>query len=204
MVFVPINQTCQAEIRCLLNNVEVENTLYFYLGADIELIDLQNLGTKLANWWYNLIRQQQTGQVIHREVYLRDMTTEFSTAWADASRNATTGTQSATATLPANVACLVQFRTGFPGRAFRGRNFVFGAGTMHISSGQFVSGYRSALIGAYQTLMPGGTYDPAPFRWVITSRYEGGVPREHGTHISVSQVTIPSLYPRSQRRRMAQ
>lgn len=176
MAFVPIANSCQAELRLTYVGSQVCYTLGFYNSGGVTQPNLQTLADRLSEWWYNTLRSRCSAGVGMREVYCRDLTSESGPTATSTTRAGTTGTLSAGTNMPGNVALVVSFRTALRGRANRGRNYWCGFGSTQMGSTHYVtSAYSATVVAAYQAILPGGAYDPTPYRWVVNSRQLNGV-----------------------------
>lgn len=176
MAFVPVANTCTAELRLSYGGQMVALTLGFYNSGGVTQANLQTLADRLNEWWYGALRARAGGGLINREVYCRDLTSEGGPVATSTTRAGTQGSLSVGTGMPGNVALVVSFRTALRGRANRGRNYWLGFGSTQMSSLDYVtSAYSATVVAAYQMLLPSGTYDPTPYRWVVVSRQLNGV-----------------------------
>jgi hypothetical protein len=201
MAFVPVSNTCVAELRMQQYSNRLCNTLAFHKYGDIEDGDLQDIAELVANFWYTYLRPQQNNSVTLRETYVRDLTSENAGAYASGLWSGTAGSRSGTGA-PGNVTWAVSFRTSGRGRSYRGRNYVCGLRIDDVTNNVVSSTIIANYIAAYQRLLPGGASDPTPFRWVVASRYHNGVPRTAGLSIPIVSVIASDTYSDSMRTRL--
>lgn len=199
MAFIPVPETAQFNIRCTLQGERVENTLYFrhaggwsseFLGITAEL---------LADWYTTGPRSIMTSQLVLREVYAADLSSENGEVYTHAVANDPGGPETVPP-LPNNVALCVSFRTGLRGRSYRGRNYVCGW-TENVVNGNAVTAAAAATVQtAYNQLLNlGGS---GQLQWVVVSRYADGQPRVTGVATPVLTAVIVDLIVDSQRRRL--
>lgn len=201
MAFVPVSHACAIEVRQTLVNVSVEFTLGFALLDDYTSADLIDIADKVAVWWYDIIRPWQRVSTVHREVYARSLHSLTGPVYTSLLYTTETGTASGSDPVPNNSAFCVSFRTAGRGRANRGRNYFYGMQENNLTGGNEVAaGYRAAIIAAYETLLPGGSYDPTPHRWCVISRQLNGTPI--GRAVPITAVTASSIYVRTMRTRL--
>jgi len=201
MAFVPISNACAVELRFTYNTQNCEYTLGFHNSSGVTEANLQTLTNFLGEWWYNQGRSRHSNQVSLREIYARDLTTEGGPAYTSTTRAGTPGTLNAGTILPNNAAFCVSFRTAGRGRANRGRNYCMGFGASQLSAGNTViQAYVDIITAWYRMLLPGGTYDPTPYRWVVLSRQLNGVVT--GRAVPITAVIAPNLIVDSMRKRL--
>lgn len=204
MAFIPVINVAQVEIRYYMGTTRMENTLYFYRADGITVPDLVALTTAIGNWWNSWLRTIQRQGLYIQEIFARDLTTETSPAYADTSRNGQQGADATNPILPLNVSVVCSFRTGVPGRSYRGRNYAVGVsgGAITGTPPTVQSGWRTNMRTAYQKLLAGGGALPAGWVWVVVSRYTGGAPRATGVATAIIDVPMPDAFFDSQRRRL--
>lgn len=204
MAFIPCINVAQVELRFLVGTTRVENVLTFLKPTGIEAADLPPLTVAIGTWWYTYIRGLQRVGTIMNEVYARDLTSEFASAYADTSRTGQAGTDSGNPQMPLNVTMCISFRTGIPGRSYRGRNYTIApAGTQITGTpAYFQTTHRTNYQTAYRRLLVGGGSLPAEWLWVVVSRYHNKAPRAYGVATIIQDVPLPNMWPDSQRRRL--
>lgn len=206
MPFVPVPNVIEAEIRMLLDNQKIENTLYFSKPDGWTLAQAVTMGNNLLTWWASLYSVPLSNQLSLREIYITDLSsaTGFSTT-APAPTPAPTGDVVGESE-PNSVAIAISFRTGLRGRSYRGRNYVSGLPVAQVTQNTVSSTVQADIINAYgaldfQASLVGGD-------WVVVSRYSGvdaagkPIPRTTGIATLVSAVVITDSTVDSQRRRL--
>jgi len=201
MAFIPVANACAAEIRLTSDSQLVALTLGFYNSGGVNQANLDALSDLLAEFWYGQLRTGMRSTVTLREVYVRDLTSSSGPTSTNTDRAGTGGSASVGTAMPNSIAVCVSFRTGLRGRANRGRNYYFGFGTSQMTGLNYItSTFRSSLIARYETLLPGGAYDPTPYRWCVISRQLDGV--IGGRAIPITAVTMADTNLDSMRKRL--
>lgn len=200
MAFIPVNETVQAEVRMLLDDQKIENTLYFHKIGGFDVSAGVALANALLLWWTEEFRVQISNEVALREIYLTELSSIDSWTWTQAAPTpAPVGSQNLPAT-PSNVALCVSFRTAKRGRSYRGRNYIAGIPRDNVSSNEVSAGAATGLVSAYNSLMDLAT--DAGGQWVVVSRYHNNAPRAAGVHQAITSVVIVDRTVDSQRRRL--
>jgi hypothetical protein len=201
MAFVPATDVVQANLRFTLLDQQIENTLYFgFDNGGVQPSDMQTLGTDLISWWGTNVGPHVLDDLVMREVYLTDLTTQTAPTVTVVPGNNTTGDGTADP-LPNNVALCVSFRTEGRGRSARGRNYVSGFGENAVSGNAFTNTISNGVRDAYEELLDATTYTAA-WTWVVLSRFEDGQPRSAGLVQPVTAVVLTDITVDSQRRRL--
>lgn len=199
MAFVPVPMTIQAEVRMLLDDQRVENTLYFHFLDVYTVTDIENLGDQLITWWTDNYAPIVTNAVLLREIYLTDLTSATAPAVTRVPATPTFG-GSGSATLPANVSFCVSFRTASRGRSFRGRNYIVGLIQSSVTLNTLAEEYVSDIIAAYNDLPAIAL--AADTEWVVVSRFTNNAPRVTGIFTPITTVVAVDNTIDSQRRRL--
>lgn len=201
MAFVPIANTCAVEIRLQLASQQICNTLGFHKATGIGGTDLIDLADFLATSFWPAYRTQLPSSCTLREIYARDLTSESGDSATSLINAGQGGSVSTGNTLPMNVTWCVSFRSALRGRANRGRNYW-----PALRSGQYspandiTTAVANAIVVIYQRLLPGGSSDPTPWRWVVMSRQLNGVTQ--GRAVPITAVVYTSTTLDSMRRRL--
>jgi hypothetical protein len=204
MVFVPVPDVCAIEMRFTRGGQQVENTLSFHNNLGVDTTNMLTLATLCAEWWYNTLRAVQANSLVHTEVYARSLDSDVAPTVTYTGRSGATGAlATGTTLLPNNVTFCISFRTNGRGRSYRGRNYLLGMTSAWKADVNTVdTGYANAAVAAYEELLPGGTYDPTPYRWVVASRYYNKAPRNPGIAIPITTVLYVDNNIDSQARRL--
>jgi hypothetical protein len=206
MPFVPVAETVLAEIRMTLDSQEIENTLYFGLGATPAVGAMVTLTNDLFDWWTGNIAPQMSDQVQLREIVLTSLETATGPQVSFSPPTAETGALSSPV-LPSNVAITVSFRTALRGRSFRGRNYFPGLTDSQVSGNTVSSVSVLAIRDAYAALLASPVADDG--QWVAVSRFSGvdpvtglPIPRVAGVATPITSVVVVDATVDSQRRRL--
>ena len=200
MPFIPAPDIAQVELRMLWDNQRVENTLYVNTNGLTEPAILYTIGGEFLSWWTTEISPLVSNTVSLREVYVRLLTTQFSSATSTIPVSPPTGGVSASPPLPNNVSCAISFRTTLPGRAFRGRNYIVGLCESQVTGNNIASSLQTAYIAAYGELASRMT--DIGCVWGVLSRYQGNAPRVTGQFTPINFVSFTDSVIDSQRRRL--
>jgi len=206
MPFVPVENTALIEVRMLLDNQKVENTLYCLNDGGWDATSLAELATEVKDWWNDSYSQLCTTDVTLREVVCTDLTTETG-AQATVSGAGGVGAVGG-GSFPSNVTLAVSFRTGLRGRSFRGRNYIVGVGgTEQLGINTLDADYVANVATQYNNLFT--EVFTGDFVWVVVSRYSGvdpdtgkPIPRVSGVTTPVTTVLVTDNTIDSQRRRL--
>lgn len=200
MPFVPAANTLQAELRYNYGSSLAENVLYFQGSAGVTVALATTLGNNLIGWWNTNFKARMPTQVVLREVYVTDLTTQTSFTVS-----VTTGLPSAGTALqdplPFNCALCVSLRTANRGRSGRGRNYVLGLLETEVSANTVASTTVSPTLTAYGLLVGAGTFTPG-LQLVIVSRFTNKLPRANALVQPVTNAVILDSVVDSQRRRL--
>jgi hypothetical protein len=197
MTFVPVPNTAQAELRWTVSDQLVENTLYFEHTGAILTADLVDLAGYLETWATTVFIGSMPSNVVWRECYVTDLTTQTAETYTSNLEVGDAGTQGAAA--PNNVTIAVSFRTAVRGRSGRGRNYVPAITAANVTANVVSSAFRNAIQSYYLNMQ---TSLPAGWEWVVVSRYTNGAPRVTGQTYPVTAVVFSDSYVDSQRRRL--
>jgi hypothetical protein len=168
MAFVPAVNVAQVSFHFGLDGQLVENALYVQADVPFSGTDLTDIASASRVWWNANIAPGVSTELALNEIIVRDLTTEASPQIHYTSLLPQTGTQAAEA-LPNNVAALVNFNSGLPGRAYRGGNYIPGLTNLQATQSTLDPAYVAAYQGAYEAF--GTDMDALGFHWVIISRY---------------------------------
>lgn len=200
MAFIPVANTAEVSILMLLDNQQIENTLWFEFPSNPDTAMLEDLCQAVIDWWTAEIAPYLSFEVSLRGVRAVSMNSSTApTAELTPASPVTGGINSSSQ--PGNVAWSVQFKTAARGRSARGRNYIPGIPASQLASMNTVaSAWATNIVNGYLEIL-GTTYDFGA-DWVITSRFSGGSPRSSGVNTQVTSVSYADLYVDSQRRRL--
>lgn len=202
MPFVPILKTAMVEIVYTVSGSIVENTLYFYRDAGVGPPSMTDLLNHLQNWRHTLVRERQGDHVHFKQMIARNLGSETAANVIDNDYFDELGLTTGGTPVPNNVSWVITFRTGKRGRSHRGRNYWIGMRTTQISGDSVLQAHANNVLPIYQALLPGGSYDPTPWVWVVASRFHNGEEREEGIVTPITAVNYTNLRVKTQRRRI--
>jgi hypothetical protein len=196
-----------AEIRYLLDNQQIENTLYFESGSTVTQASIVTLLNALHAWWAANLQPLLPLAVSLAEMQGTDLTSatgpQATLTPAVAELGAVNSPQ-----LPNNVSLAVSFRTALRGRSFRGRNFYPALWEQGVDENTVQPTIVAAIHGAYTALITDAGVAAAGYDWVVVSRFSGvtsaGVPIPRSAGISTPVTTVVIVDPTidSMRRRL--
>lgn len=199
MAFIPLPNTAQVELRYLLDNQNVETTLYFTKAEGLSPDDLEGIGEGVRGWWLGLMQARLAQNIALREIYVTDQSDQFggtATITTGLPANGTASTDAA----PNNVALCVSFRTARRGRSYRGRNFVPGIPKGVVIESHVTDEYAAGVQAAYNALP--ASLGQLGYTWVIASRQVNSAPRVVGEVTPVTAAVVIDPTVDSQRRRL--
>lgn len=199
MVYVPVSNTAQAEIRYTYGTEKFENTLYFQRSQAIDQTAMQALADYVAQFWYDELRPFQISSVVLREVFVTDLTTQTSGVAVSLLHEGVAGAYVGGTALPVNVTASIAFRTASRGRSYRGRNYIVGMSTAQISGNNLTAQILADYTAAYEALI---TTPLATWTWVVVSRFSNGSPRTNGVATPIVSCGFADQVLDSQRRRL--
>jgi hypothetical protein len=201
MTFVGKEDVVQANLRFSLYEQQIENTLYFqYKTTGVDVAAMQVLGQDLITWWDAYIPTALVNDLVMREVYLTDLSTQTSPTVTVVPGTTVAGASSADS-VPNNVTLCVSFRTSGRGRSARGRNYISGFSEGAVTGNQFDPSIAEDIRAGYEELLDATTFT-GDWAWVVYSRFENGLPRSEGLVLPVDAVVLTDLVVDSQRRRL--
>jgi hypothetical protein len=206
MPFIPVENVALIEVRMLLDDQKVENTLYAQSVDALDGARLSSMANVVKDWWTDQYGPLVSDLVTLREVTCTDLTTATGSQVSVSGGLAPGGQIGGSE--PSNVSLAISFRTTLRGRAFRGRNYIVGIPLERMASQNEVeSTFASDLTSAYIQLRE--DLDSADFTWVVVSRFSGvdpetgdPIPREAGVATPVLAPLVTDLTVDSQRRRL--
>src|SRR5205085_2724603 len=172
MPFIPVTNAVEVEMRMVLDNQSIENTLYFSNTSAPEPISMRTLALNLTSWWTVSLAPQYPIEVVLREVVVTDLSSATGPQVSEVPSGGVPGTFGQPA-LPSNVSLAISFRTAMRGRSFRGRNYVAALTEGHVVNNTVGSATVTAFVDAYNGILTTVTATPSPWVWVIVSRYSG-------------------------------
>jgi len=208
MPFVPAANTVLVELRYTQDAQEVENTLYFQSASAPDEAGMTALGEAILTWWGAQLQTLISNECELRECLLTDLTTDSGPSVTVVTGLPLLGTSDGEAA-PQNATACISFRTGFRGRARRGRNYIVGLPNQYVASNTLNSAYMAAAVTAYDTLRSDA--DAIGWTQVVVSRFSGSTivdgkkvptPRETALVTPVTSVLFADSTVDSQRGRL--
>lgn len=198
MPFIPTEAAARVELLQSLDNQNIENVLYFDRDQDYTLAQISSLGNSIIDWWIEEMAPNLSANLSLVGVKVTALHDQTGPQLVMTDGLPTPGLVNANP-VPNNSAYCISFRTGFLGRAFRGRNYVPGIAETDVDMSR-ISGTRStALVNAYQALL-GGFIDGS--RWIVVTSTVNGVAQNPKLRSPVLSVQAVDLIMDSQRRRL--
>lgn len=198
MPFIPVPNGVQAELRFLLDEQKIENTLWFSTAGGDDAAVRASIGEMLITWWNSGMKTITSDEMTLREVYITDQSAQDGGV-----TTVTTGLPLAGGAVepaaPNQCAMVVSLRTAARGRTARGRNYVAGLPNSELVSNSWSSGYVSAVQQEYNDLIELADANSTPL--AIASRYFNNAPRVTGVLRLVTQAVVVDPIVDSQRRR---
>lgn len=207
MPFVPVNGVALVELRYLLDNQHIENTLYFETGDGVDAANLLLLLNAVESWWLDNMAALVPDAVTLVELVATDLTTATGPQVSVAPTGGDPGTV-ADPVLPNNVTIAISFRTAQRGRSFRGRNYHPALWETGVIKNTVQDTIVAAIQDAYTALIGNTDVLGAGYTWVVVSRFSGvdadgdPIPRVAGIATAITSVLIVDPIIDSQRRRL--
>jgi len=177
------------------------NILYFQKAAGDPLLpEMVGLASTLDQWYSTTMLPALNENFTYNRIICQaiNVGSGFRVENADnAGPGAVTGESA-----PNNVDPCLSFRSSLGGRSNRGRNYIPGISNSDVIGNIVDADWRIAVQTAYAELLPGGTYDPDPFVWVIASFFTAGAPRGSAVATPVVSCFFTDSIVDSQRRRL--
>lgn len=200
MPFVPGEDVIQVEMRYLWDSKPVENVLYFQALTSLETVDVLAFCADIYANWDSYVKSGLPANLLIREIYVTDLTTNTSPTWSYAISPPTAGT-SVSPSLPNNVTIAYAFNTAGRGRSSRGRNYLLGLCEANVVA----NGVDPAWIGLWDDF-----YNDLPviaaannLRWVVFSRKLNGAFRTEGLAQAITSWGVKDTRVDTQRGRLS-
>lgn len=197
MPFVPVVNAVEVTVKYMYRQQLCEN-VYGFLDNDglPTTADVDNLLVLMEQWLNDEYMPFLSDNVSGLALHARSLTTITSPV---ADRAFTTTGGIVVAADPNNVSLAVSFRTGIPGRSFRGRSYIIGIPADQINENEVSGTFLANMITAYEALAPimGTMWSHA-----VLSKFTGGAPRVSGVASPVLSYLFSDNIIDSQRRRL--
>jgi hypothetical protein len=149
------------------------NALTFQFADDYDQGDLDNLANSVAAWWAAEMMITLSADVQLNQVHVRGLNSELDLEALATITLPVAGGVGANV-MPANVAAVVRFGTGFTGRSARGRSYIAGIAVTGANDDDLTSTVRDAILDAFLALP---TYLSVGVDHVVISRFHNGALR---------------------------
>lgn len=199
MAFLPTPNVVSAELRCLLDQQRVENTLYFQRLDGWNVSAATSLGYALIEWWQNNIAPMSCAVLSLGAVHVTDQSASDGFA-IDVVPLIQTQGEDPNAAVPNNVAICVSFRTQARGRSGRGRNYAMGFPENRVAVSYVEPALVAAYVSAYRELPSVANTQGAT--WGIVSKQINGVTRNAGLFRPITSVLAVTNVVKTQKRRL--
>lgn len=199
MPFIPVNNVVAVNIRYLLDDQRIENTLYVQYGTNPTSDNLEDVASAVVDWFDEVLSPYLSNDIVLREVYTYDMTSATAESYTRVPNTPLAGKVIARSVSNAQALC-ISFRSNGRGRGTRGRNYVTGMPDSTLVQNTFSPDIVSNIVGAYRSLFAllttSGERVP-----VVVSRYINKQPRPLGVAYPITAVLAVDNIVDSQRRR---
>ena len=200
MAFIPVPNTCRAELIFTSLGQVVENVFHIEKDDPWTLAELASMGAALVAWWKAELRDLTPSTVVLDRCDLRDLTTEAA-AFASVPCESNCGGNGGNQQLPNNVTAAIKWTTGLTGRSQRGRTYHIGLAEDHVTGDTISGAVVSALLSAYSALLDAVINANPDARLVVVSYVHEGEPRTTGQTTTITTATVNNIVD-SQRRRL--
>lgn len=200
MAFIPVPNVSQVTLKMSYFSQTIVNTLYFLKSGGFSGTDLADLANAAAQWWGDNMVSALSTDITLFAAEARDISTESGPVSEFFPVTPIPGTV-ASPGLPGNVAWTIQFKTGFAGRSFRGRNYISGIAETGASGNQIALSIAADIVAAY-VVLNSDLNTVLAVQHVVVSRFTGGAPRTTGIATAVETYGYFDLFLDSQRRRL--
>jgi len=206
MPFVPAADTVEVEIRMTQDSQQIENTLYFDLGAAPTTGAMVTLMNDIFDWWTTNIAPLVSETVVLREIVVTDLSSSTGPQVSFTPPVEETGSAGG-APYPNSTTFAISFRTNLRGRSFRGRNYVVGLTEDQVTANTVHTVTVNDYIAAYGLILTGALADDGV--WSVVSRFSGvdpdtgkPIPRVSAVVTPIRSVVVVDATVDNQRRRL--
>jgi hypothetical protein len=202
MVFVPFLQSIDVQIRGVMDNQRVANTLGFRYFELIGPGPLSDLAASLNQWWTLHARPLLPSSYQFAEVYAYMLDGPNSAAVTDGANAGWIGNRGSIP-MPNNVSLAIKFNTNRRGRSYTGRNYWAGFTESDVALNTITDPIADYIVALYERLLWLAPPDfPSGWTWCVNSRYNGGEARLQGASEPITAVSTTDRIVDSQRRRL--
>jgi len=208
MVYVPVPNTIEVEIRGLYVSQRIENVFYVLNAGPWDGFQMESVCAAVEAWIASDYADLMTTAVSWDTIVATDLTTQTGLQVVHPIDPAIPGTVSAGTPLPNEVAFVVKHNTLYRGRSFRGRTYIPGLTTGQMATSNSVTPeYAAAAVAAFTNLRANIEAVDHSFLQSIVSRYHGKLengkpaPREIGLSSPITTSSISDLLVDSRKSR---
>lgn len=198
MAFVPFPTGIQAELRFLLDEQRVENTLWFDAGGTPTTAQLEDVALMLTAWAASDLLSALSNQISLMEVYVTSQASNTAPTYSSTAGMPIPGGIASVA-VPNQCALGVTFRTAARGRTARGRNYVAGIPQTKLVSNTWDTTWANDIRAGYGNLIADAA--TAGVTWCVASKRFNNADRATGLLRPVTSVALVDYIVDSQRRR---
>jgi len=200
MLFIPVEDVCEVNIRQELAGEDMINTLYFHSGTGWDIGSMADLADRLDTALIAGYASRHNVQSTYLGLRLRNLTVEAGEVIITSTASPIVGT-SGGGSMPNNAAFAIKFTTTLAGRSYRGRIYHGGiSGSMLSGVNTVDTGIAADLVTFYEDLVDAAAL--AGGQHVVVSRYHDNAPRTAGIATPVLSITFTDRTLDSQRRRL--
>lgn len=200
MAFIPVVNTTKSVVGMTLFNVPISNTLWFNWAEAPDPGDALALNDAIIIGWEDHILPIQSNALEMMQVQTYDMSSADSWVMTTPFDASTVGGNATTPGLPANIACVVSFRTENRGKSGRGRLYHAGLTEAQVTGNQLTTTVPGTIRQNYINMFA-DIESAAGVNHVIVSFQGGGVARLTGWVQQVHQYIVNERID-TQRRRL--
>jgi hypothetical protein len=207
MPFVPVANTVMVEMRMLLDNQHIENTLYFLNPAGPDITNMNLLASEMVGWWTTQCAPLLPITCSLQEVVVTDLTSASSFQVVNAPAGGVPGSFAAAA-MPNNVSLAISFRTATRGRSHRGRNYIPALVESVVVENTVDGSHVANWETAYNQILIDPGIIASGYVWGVVTRFSGTdangnpIPRAAGAISAVTAASIVDPIVDSMRRRL--
>lgn len=197
--FVP--NAAKATLHGVWDGQQTINDLWF-VGPDANptVPNMISLSELLVDWWIGHIQGSVSESFTLAKVRVVDMSQANGPIVEEFTVGGAGGVSGES--VPNNVDPVITFRSTVGGRSGHGRNYIPGTPNAEVTGNTLSDTFISAMVTAYQGLMPGFSNDPTPFVWSVVSYFSAGAVRPVPLSFPMASVGFTDNIVDSQRRRL--
>lgn len=199
MPFIPVPNTIEAEIVCVLDGQRCETVLHYTKASPWDTGEMTEAAVQLVARWNTNIKAHVPNTMTLVEIAITNLESQFAPGVTYGTGLPIAGTNASPA-LPNNVALCITKRTGLRGRAYRGRLYHYPLVEAVVINNKVDAAVAVTYVNAWKTFLSFAITGDEP-NMVVVSRQLNNVPRTTGVATLVLDMTTDALVD-SQRRRL--